>query len=78
LLEGGVIKPVNDPHVEVPYESDIPFDEGLLSKRLEDVELPSVISLIGRPEYDPGVGNIGVVDDEGGALLSTLFFNLSN
>ena len=46
---------------------DIPFDEGLLSRRLEDVELPSVISFIGRPEYDPGVGNIGVVDDEGGA-----------
>ena len=46
---------------------DIPFDEGLLSRRLEDVELPSAISFIGRPEYDPGVGNIGVVDDEGGA-----------
>ena len=49
------------------YKPDIPFDEGLLSRRLEDVELPSVISFIGRPEYDPGVGNIGVVDDEGGA-----------
>ena len=44
------------------------MEEGLLSRRLEDVELPSVISLfIGRPEYDPGVGNIGVVDDDGGA-----------